>query len=67
MMLCLIIGRFQKTLIKTASENENLAGVTYGAAVAVGGLALAAGAAALTLQVWVVVKFQICLQGLEVV
>ena len=44
------LGDFKETLIKTASENENLAGVTYGAAVAVGGLALAAGAAALTLR-----------------
>jgi len=44
------LGDFKETLIKTASENENLAGVTYGAAVAVGGLALAAGAAAFTLR-----------------
>ncbi|KCX18031.1 phage tail tape measure protein [Acinetobacter sp. 1264765] len=44
------LGDLKETLIKTASENENLAGVTYGAAVAVGGLALAAGAAAFTLR-----------------
>ncbi|EPH7255951.1 phage tail tape measure protein [Acinetobacter baumannii] len=44
------LGDFKEKLIQTASENENLAGVTYGAAVAVGGLALAAGAAAFTLR-----------------
>lgn len=44
------LGDLKETLSKTAAENENLAGVTYGAAVAVGGLALAAGAAAFTLR-----------------
>ncbi|WP_238796974.1 phage tail tape measure protein [Acinetobacter pittii] len=44
------LGDLKEKLIQTASENENLAGVTYGAAVAVGGLALAAGAAAFTLR-----------------
>ncbi|MDS7933957.1 phage tail tape measure protein [Acinetobacter sp. V91_7] len=44
------LGDLKENLTKTAAENENLAGVTYGAAVAVGGLALAAGAAAFTLK-----------------
>ncbi|MEB3835738.1 phage tail tape measure protein [Acinetobacter sp. IK25] len=44
------LGDLKETITKTAAENENLAGVTYGAAVAVGGLALAAGAAAFTLK-----------------
>lgn len=44
------LGNFKDTITKGAAENENLAGVTYGAAVAVGGLALAAGAAAFTLK-----------------
>ncbi|MDO7313640.1 hypothetical protein Q5V88_20345, partial [Acinetobacter baumannii] len=37
------LGGLKDTITKSAAENENLAGVTYGAAVAVGGLALAAG------------------------
>ena len=44
------LGDFKDMLAKGAAENENLAAVTYGAAVAVGGLALAAGAAAFTLR-----------------
>ncbi|HFS7495553.1 phage tail tape measure protein [Acinetobacter baumannii] len=44
------LGGLKDTITKSAAENENLAGVTYGAAVAVGGLALAAGAAAFTLK-----------------
>lgn len=44
------LGNLKDTITKGAAENENLAGVTYGAAVAVGGLALAAGAAAFTLK-----------------
>ncbi|MFE1966642.1 phage tail tape measure protein, partial [Acinetobacter baumannii] len=39
------LGGLKDTITKSAAENENLAGVTYGAAVAVGGLALVAGAA----------------------
>ncbi|ADX03030.1 Putative uncharacterized protein [Acinetobacter baumannii 1656-2] len=44
------LGGFKDTITKSAAENENLAGMAYGAAVAVGGLALAAGAAAFTLR-----------------
>ncbi|MFW1760556.1 phage tail tape measure protein [Acinetobacter calcoaceticus] len=44
------LGNLKDTITKGAAENENLAAVTYGAAVAVGGLALAAGAAAFTLK-----------------
>ncbi|WP_336033402.1 phage tail tape measure protein [Acinetobacter bereziniae] len=43
------LGEFKEFLTKIASENENLAAVTYGTSVAVGGLALAAGTAAFSL------------------
>ncbi|QQC82993.1 phage tail tape measure protein [Acinetobacter bereziniae] len=43
------LGEFKEFLTKIASENENLAAITYGTSVAVGGLALAAGTAAFSL------------------
>ena len=60
------LGGLKDTITKSAAENENLAGVTYGAAVAVGGLALAAGAAAFTLKTMGGIKTQICPQPLVV-